>query len=503
MQRNEAGGLILRIACLAVMVILLPAAAAHAQIVGVPGSMPLTIAADGTICPAYSGITNRIVTCIQDALIFAAFNFLMPFSTFMADTVSIACVLAVVLWGAMAATGRMSSITKEGAILAIKLGAVAMFAFNYGGLFPLMIDALDDMLNIVTGYATSGLDDRCPPTLYPTLWLRVDCLLAYLIGGFGAGVVLISGLLGFILAALFSGAVGFALFVMGVSFVLAIITAVAEAVFGYLMAIMCFGVLACLSPLFVPLILFRTTKAYFEKYIRITIGFLLQPIILFAYLGMLVVAFNVVVFDSPRSVVKTIAGAGANVPTFLIGDWLLLNGVYAEMDTADMTVNMDPEELAAGMKKKGGIEQSGDLGVIGDWLVSQVHWKQGTVIQKLLGTSNNFSMSVPIRVLDFCRLAFVRGFIGAGQVNECEQKWQPPVWNMVIRIIEAFLMAMLVAFIFTTILKHIPFLYISMAGGIGEGSLVKSLGSLGMKDTKGASSGEIGNFLSKRLGLGR
>ena len=86
----------------------------------------------------------------------------------------------------------------------------------------------------------------------------------------------------------------------------------------------CFCVLMVLvSPLFIPLILFRATKSYFARWLRLTASFIIQPIILFAYLTMLLAAFDTVVFNGPNSLYHAIAGNAANNACFSIGSWLM------------------------------------------------------------------------------------------------------------------------------------------------------------------------------------
>jgi hypothetical protein len=499
MSKSNRSTVIFATVLFALMAFLFPLRSAEAQIVLVPSSVPNTVAPDGTICPDYPGITTRVVFCVQDTLMWAVSNFITPFSVYLRRTVGALCTLAIVLWGAMAAKGHMTAIRKDLIPLCIKLGAVVLFTSSFGGLFPVIINVLDGLLQLGDSFTKSALDDYCGPA--DVVWERVDCMIAYILGGFGAGVVLVSGLLGFVLASLFSGAIGFAIFLMGVTFLMAILTAIGQAIYSYIMAMVGIAVMVCVSPIFVPLILFSATRGYFEKWVRLFIGFILQPVILFIYLGVLLIAFDVVVFSGPNSLLYAIAGPASSGPGFLIGDWLLSKGVYVEKAQKDLVINQNPEELAAGIEGgKGSFEETGAMGVIGNWAMDSVKWDQNRVISSLIPNgSKNFELSLPVQIVDYCRLAYVRGFIPAGQVNKCEVQWQAPVYSMAINIVLSLFMAMLVAYIFVSILKYIPFMGASMAGefAAAPSQALSMLTGGGMK----AGGGDVSSFVTKNLGV--
>src|SRR5690606_3294993 len=137
-----------------------------------------------------------------------------------------------------------------------------------------ILDAMDDLLgrvvNVTGGGAAFGAP-ACDQTFYNSypagqrIWVYVDCALATLIGGILPGVSLTSGLLGFLVASLFSGATGAIIALMGFLLVVQLLVAIARAVYIYLTAYMAFSLMVVISPFFIPLILFRTTYAYFEQ----------------------------------------------------------------------------------------------------------------------------------------------------------------------------------------------------------------------------------------------
>lgn len=432
---------------MAPLILFLTAASAFAQI-------PPIIDPSGEVCSAYPGFAYKVVTCIRDTVIEAVRLFLVPFSEYMANTIIVAMTLAVVLYGTLLTVGRISAPRRDGFTLAIKIGCVALFAYNLGGFFPLLLWALDDMLDTVTLYMSFGVFLNCSTNL----WIRVDCALGEIIGGFGNGTILVSGIIGFLITCLFSGTAGLALFLLGLKFLMLIVTGIAHAAYTFIMSYVAMAVMVCVSPLFVPMVLFRTTRGYFEKWLRLLIGFFLQPIILFAFLAMFLQALEITVFSGPRSVYRVLAGDAVDAappdPPFAIGYFLNDLGIYKQEGQGGMVVNMDSRQYASGMAAPE-TEQTGPLGVVGEWgkrEFGNLPWEsEGGPVKFLDNLRNNFAVEVPMNVVDFDDFALARGY--------------PSALALIADLLLALLMAAIVAYVFITLLQAIPFLGSSMVGG--------------------------------------
>lgn len=409
---------------------------AHAVIVG------------GEICPG-QGLMNRIVPCISNTIIAATENFLVPFSAVLASTISALCLLAIVVFGAKAALGNQRQLKSETIILGIKLGLVIMFTSNFGGLFPHLMSIIDSMIIMVSGALVYEIDLRCPFEL--SIWMRIDCTLDQLIGGILPGSLISSGMIGFLFASLFSPTIGVTVFFLGMGFLVIIVLALAKATYVFLSAYIGIAMMVVVSPLFIPLILFRVTKAYFEKWLRLLIGLMVQPIFLFAYITMLLIAFDVVVFTGERSVFHAIAGPNANAADFKLGDFLLekdANGddAFKEQNEIEKSINMDPEELAQGLGVQG-IENTGLFGKLGNWADNLNDRAQ-------IFAGANAHLRVPVKAVDFIHIKKQANF---NNLTDTEY---------MLGIILAMFTAVIVAYIFYTWLEYIPYLGTSLTGEV-------------------------------------
>ena len=278
-------------------------------------------ASDGSyiICPYYPGLVNRVVNCIGDTIIWSMWKFLRDYNTNFIITVNILILLAVMLYSVVLFTGRAQLAVREGTLLAIKIGVI-IFLVNkneFANLFPALIDTINFFSSKVQLYTERALGNYCTNALSTirnfnidmnnlSIWLRVDCMIEHLIGGILPNHTVATGILGFLFAAFFSGSVGVALFLLGISIILVLVRAFIQAVFTLLSAYLSMAMLAMIAPMVIPLILFKSTKAFFEKWLRLIIGVILQPIFLFAFLNMFLLAMDISLFTSKYSLYQTI-----------------------------------------------------------------------------------------------------------------------------------------------------------------------------------------------------
>ncbi len=402
------------------------------------------------------GLLNRVVPCIGNTVIVATENFLLPFSAIMADTVAACCLFAVILFGFRVAIGQQRKITSDTFILAIKLGLVIMFSWNFGGWFPYLIDTINYLVITVSGYLLFELDGytlKCPTAI--TVWLRIDCALDQLIGGILPGSLFSFGMGGFVISALFTPFAGFTIFMIGIGFFLTLLMAVAKAMYVFLSAYIAIALLVIVSPIFVPLVLFRVTKAYYEKWLRLLIGLIIQPIFLFVYIAMLMAGFDVVIFSGERSVYRAIAGDAIDQPNFYIGKHMLGEGYYIEEGKFDKNINLNPKQMAGMLGMK--VQNAGMFGNLRE-LAGDLNKKAQ------IQTGSNFPVDVPIKVLDIKRMSKVLGGVCVAPANEQQQN--DCITTYIVRVILSMFTALVVAYIFYTLLAIIPYLGVSMAGEI-------------------------------------
>lgn len=448
------------------------------------------------------GLVKRIVLCVQGTVIPATYKMLWQTSLyFVAGPVAAACTLAIVLWGILLLTGKQSATMRDAFTLALKIGAVAFFTFALGtsemfpyGLFPLMIQVIDHMAGIVTMYIgySSSLD--CAAALNPAdVWGRVDCALDSLIGGIFSPVNLAAGALGFFFAALFSGPFGLFIGLLGFAIIFLMIFALMRATYIAITAYIAIAFMALVSPIFITMVLFSATRSYFEKWVKLTIGFMLQPIFLFAYISMMIAAFDVVVYDGPFSVYRALVGSRVDQSGETFGAFEWARQQYsAEKNTVNLGISADPR-----LQDAPGSEDTGTLGDTGaeelpDYVES--HYKN----------RNIYSLDIPIKTIYWDGMAIEkicsskpkpcdrgtvydeikRRICGADMICDDAQQAEYekeiamlPVEHLIYLLL-ALLIAMLTMYIFYIMLDVLPFIG---AGITGEQYSMPVLGERGLK----------------------
>lgn len=453
------------------------------------------------------GLTKRLVLCVKETILYATYAILVPFSSFLASTISILITLAVVFWGINVALGRRDAVSPRGIfVLAVKIGAVLIFTTNFGasvfdpdnkhgGFFGLMMDALEDLLGILTQYISFSSVLACPNLTNTAIgsdmvWERVDCALESLIGGIfpvegqKPYYSLTLGIAGFLILCFFSGSIGILIGMLGLYLVLKFLLVVARAVYIFIMSYTAFALMVLISPLFIPLMLFRSTIAYFEKWCRLTISFIMQPIFIFAYLAMMVAAFDSIVFNGPNSLYHAIAGRqiegkiigyanpAANPPQnpanyFALGEaiWTGTDGtrpILADSAQGEVAVKLDPEQVKKLFKNPSAVD-TGTVGVVGELSTSQADWeREGGVFSSLnpiiagKKMRNFFKIDIPTKQIDWNTMARWSGTTCPDASPANQESCITTTY--LIRIFLAFMMAVIVAYMFVAMLEYLPFI---------------------------------------------
>lgn len=401
------------------------------------------IGADGSICPAYSGFMARIVPCIIDVIIATTQQYLSTFLIYFLPTTGAVMTLAVLLYAFTLLTGRTRAVTREGMILALKIGGVMLAMNSLALLFPAFMNTMSFLVESVSFYLPSVLQEQCP--FANNLWQSVDCALAYVVGGILPGFSVVNGMFGFLVGALFSGPIGVALFFLGLGVVLVLMYTLFQAVFILLGAYISLALLMVISPLMVPLVVLRATKGYFEKWLRLLISVILQPMFLFAYLTMMLVTMETVIFTGQFSLYRSIAcnavNGNWNLTGFSIGNYVVYSGGAAERDSYAFSINQTPSMLPAptassntGLPGNAAIVNGGNINTL------------GPVNGQLAG---NIGIEVPTVALNFDVLA-----AGCGMSSE----------NYVLNLLLSFVMAAAMAYVMYALIGVIPYLGAGMTG---------------------------------------
>lgn len=163
-----------------------------------------------------------------------------------------------------------------------------------------------------------------PGKNYLRIWDTLDCKIARAIG-YGPNVST-PNLLKMIFAGFISGSLGIMFFFAAFAYGIMLFSIALRAIHITIMSIMGIILLIYVSPLTITCALFERTKGIFENWWKQMLGFILQPMILFAYLGLMLTVFD----------------------DLFIGDAKFktpVNGELSEIDcNPDVTKKTNPEE---------------------------------------------------------------------------------------------------------------------------------------------------------------
>lgn len=458
------------------------------------------------------GLIKRIVLCVQGLVIPATYKIMYQNSmNYFYGPIAAACTLAVALWGYLMVVGKRSAPVREAFVVALKIGAVSMFTFMLGksslwpdGLYPVLIAIVDELAGVVSTYVGYSTSMKCAVGYVPTdIWGRVDCALNTLVGGIFNPAMLMAGLLGFFVCALISGTFGLFIALAGFAIIFVLIFALLRACYITITAYVALALMAIISPIFITMILFGATRGYFEKWVKLVIGFVLQPIFLFAYLAMMLAAFDTVIYDGKYSVYRALVPDNvigvypnalrsfppANIATnpsgdFLMGQWMFDNGIYREAEAASVGVGTNPRIQAHIASTNVGV-----LGGIGGQNLSSDDFERQDTGGILLNVLDNFKainvykVDIPVKRISWQQLALLYNHTTQLDVlnsictndpcTDAELKmYKATLKNITINYLIQLLLSLLIAFL----TMYIFYLMLDMLPFIGSGMTENSRG---------------------------
>lgn len=274
--------------------------------------------------------TSKVVSCLRGTIIQTVLDpnngFLIKLSDFMKPTVAIIAALAVAIFG-IRITGGEPNLQPKAIGFLLRLGLVWMFAYNLGGLGQAAFDIMDDLVCVVsipqvgTAITTQGetfntFAGGVLSNCYP--WNFIDQFVGRLFG-FGQNLVLFHGLLGLIASSLFSSTIGILLFITGAMALLDIIFLLLRVIFIYLSSVLAVAFMLIISPLIIPTAMFYTTERYFKRWLDILITGLLIPMMMFAFVGMFMGIFDILI----DRIINVLGGVDAQGKTHFEAFWRL------------------------------------------------------------------------------------------------------------------------------------------------------------------------------------
>lgn len=329
-------------------------------------------------CSGYAGVTNRIVMCLRDAIHNAAERYYDPetgFYSVVEKLIGAFLTLVVVVYGILAAYGMLEKPGRDVMLLMVKLSIVTGLVVNSDMLYERSLALMDSASAAVvrftpsTGPAVDGVDANrveCldnmqqaaedSETSYSSAWVGVDCIIDSVIGikvparanngailkgredlsvnnKLGEQPGMARGLISFFFSSVQSSIVGVLLAVIGFVFMYSMIWMVLKALFVYIAGYLGIAFMMIFAPLFIPLVLFRVTSEYFKKWVKLTIAFALQPVIILAFVSFSVTAIDLAMFSGDYSVMYRIAGDRSRDASFNLNKYLEDNKIIKKAPT--------------------------------------------------------------------------------------------------------------------------------------------------------------------------
>ena len=234
--------------------------------------------------------------------------------------VAIMFMLVIAWFGFKIMTGDVQRLKAETMMMGLKMGAIIFFMINSAGIYTEFIFITQDFSEMISDAAAnlhSGFCDtqvtgatiqlqRNDTHWQSGLWTRWDCIFQYILGL--GGSLAIDGIVSFLLLMVFSMGTGILVFFAFMYVIVTLLCAAFRFIHIYLMAILALSFMFCIGYLFVPLLIFKNTFDYFKKWLTLVFGFIITPIVMFGFMGMMLVAMDVALFSGPYSVWCEIGG---------------------------------------------------------------------------------------------------------------------------------------------------------------------------------------------------
>ena len=306
-----------------------------------PG-VALAAAPAAEVCPG-AGLAARFVPCVADMIQGYANDFFDAVYPILETAIGLALLLAVIFFGVMLSVGMVKKVGRETLLMLIKLGSVILFTSNLALIYDWALSIMNGLIEIVSTYTIHGGALHCPSG--DSVWVRIDCVINSIIGiGVGnGGALLQGGILSFLFGAVYSGGVGIMIAFIGGYMSFNIIISLFRAMIIYLISLMMLTVIVFSGLLFIPLVMFKASgSVYFKKWTHMLGSVILQPVIVFAFINVLLVTFDVIMFSGDNSVFRTIAGNAVDDPAFSLNSYMEDNKLYVKDKMTVFNVDLNP-----------------------------------------------------------------------------------------------------------------------------------------------------------------
>lgn len=269
-----------------------------------------------TACPKFSSVIMSVTYCVQIAMVNATQLFLQPVSDMMLPITGAVLALVVGIFGFKLAMGE-TELNRKTFTLLIKIGCVLMFGYNFGGWMLPTFGATISLQDAVV--TTLWKSPNCPISSFTAgapsydyisagganVWATLDCIIGKLFG-FGGTFIMATSIFGMLGSLIGSGTMGAMVFFFGLTTLLSIFFFAIRAVYTFLISYVFIGFLIIISPMVMPLMLFRNTYSMFDAWLKNLMVAIMIPAVIFTYLCMVMPLLDEVVMGNDQASLKNV-----------------------------------------------------------------------------------------------------------------------------------------------------------------------------------------------------
>lgn len=275
--------------------------------------------------------SSKVVECVRDVLGIVFINddkcqnqnFLPALQKNLRNTVMIAIVLYIIFFGLKLVTSNQLISKNAFFMLILKIALVLYFSVGMKGdndqyesglskvIYPAGMAAMTSFSTFALEAASSGglcnynANDYDPGYEYLALWDNLDCHVAYYLGlymikdsgvssnGFASGIY---GILGTIIPMLLS--LELVLVILVIIYGLFVLAVAIYFVHFYVIAMIAFSITVYIGVIVVPFALFSYTKKFFDAWVKLLLSYVVQPVIVTAFLAFLLLVFDSVIYGN-------------------------------------------------------------------------------------------------------------------------------------------------------------------------------------------------------------
>lgn len=346
-------------------------------------------------CDAYVGLTNKIVTCIRESVTHVTGLYFKQFYPLVQRIVAGFLTLGVAIYGTLAAFGMIEKVGRDTMVLVIKIAFITYFVTNSPVIYDYVtrfMDAAGETViaqtpntTPVSGSGGGSQRAQCLQTMkansagkaYSGAWLSMDCMIDSVVGikvpTDNSGITLTAGsgekwynqnlkgrgmargLLFVFFSSLQTSVLGALIAIIGFVFLYSLVFLIIKALFVFISGYLGVAFLVIFSPIFIPLVLFRTTKQYFDKWVKLLISFMLQPVLIMVFIMFAITAIDLAMFSGNYSVMYRIAGDASRAKGFNLNDYLTKNEAIRESAKTVAQVKAGTDKAGISDPNKGGV----------------------------------------------------------------------------------------------------------------------------------------------------